>query len=216
MKAEPNKKRLCRTAGAAVIHMPEMTRTRTLLSTHTAALRPAQLERSPNSEAPLAEMTEIISQQGTEVDLSALDGFEGASAIQSYAASFRRCDLPPLQVAPPLDLFPDQPRTVPYEPLLRWDASEPWRHAEQAGVYLAYTEQKTLIYVGTSQRLAGRLYSYFGGGSSCVLKYSTWPLPPRYLATVAVPDTHKFEAPALEAYLIQHLNPPWNSTFRND
>lgn len=167
------------------------------------------------SEPILKMQNEANISKGTEVDISPLDGFEGATEVRNYAERFRRPELPPLQVAHPLDLFPDQPRKLPYEPLLRWDDSEPWRHAEEAGVYLVYTEDKSLIYVGTSQRLAGRLYSYFGGGGSCVLKHSTWPAPPRYVATVAVPDTCKFEAPALEAYLIQHLNPPWNTTLRS-
>jgi excinuclease UvrABC nuclease subunit len=77
-----------------------------------------------------------------------------------------------------------------------------------AGCYFFYAEDGALLYVGKASDLAGRVTSYFESAPSFRPRHQGWSMPPRYLQTVKVHDPH--EAPSLEEYLIQKLQPPDN------
>ena len=131
--------------------------------------------------------------------------FRGGDAVTEYEDRYRRSDVPPLEVAPPLDLFPSLPTLDGFTPPLRWE--HPWPFGDRAGVYLVYSNSFDLIYVGKAQRLTSRLYDYFGEGDVCEVRHNNWPQPPRFVINIAVPSNMTFEAPALEAYLIRELQP---------
>ena len=136
------------------------------------------------------------------------DPFPGGEAITDYVTHFRRTDVPPLEVAPPLDLFPSQPTTSSYTPQLTW--ADPWHFGDRAGVYLIYSASFDLIYVGTASRLSSRLSQHFYGRDGCVFHENFGPQPPRFVINIAVPVNMRFEALALEAYLIEKLKPVGN------
>lgn len=100
-----------------------------------------------------------------------------------------------------------------------WD--EVWPHSNRAGVYLIFTKNGELLYVGKASVIGHRLSSYFqylhprGTGNACEIIHS-WSEPgPMYIATVAVPDDSKFEAASLEEYLIKELRPSDNVRMRD-
>jgi len=136
------------------------------------------------------------------------DPFPGGEAVTDYATRYRRTDVPPLEVAPPLDLFPSQPTTGNYTPQFTW--ADPWPFGDRAGVYLIYSASFDLSYVGTAQRLSSRLSQHFYGRDCCVFHENFGPQSPRFVINIAVPVNMRFEAPALEAYLIEKLKPVGN------
>jgi excinuclease UvrABC nuclease subunit len=79
-------------------------------------------------------------------------------------------------------------------------------------VYLIYSEDR-LLYVGTASKLGPRLADYFqydfpgGKGNQCKVVHSGWTEMPRHVVTIAVPEASRFEASALEEYLIGELRP---------
>ena len=84
-------------------------------------------------------------------------------------------------------------------------------------MYLIYSDTFELLYVGKASMgscLGKRLYTYFGAAQECVLKHTTWTQSPRFMLTIAVPESMPFEAPALEEFLIGRLEPTNNSVGR--
>jgi len=136
---------------------------------------------------------------------------QGGDAIGEYASKFRHSDSLPLEISAPLDLFPSLPRPSGIMPQCSWVDS--WPFHDRAGVYMIYSEAGELMYIGKTsmnQCIGKRLYVRFGGDESCVIKDDWWPQPPRFVVIVAVPDTQRFEAPALEEFLIKRLQPICN------
>ncbi|EDZ65766.1 hypothetical protein NOC27_2446 [Nitrosococcus oceani AFC27] len=92
---------------------------------------------------------------------------------------------------------------------------EIWPHAARAGIYAFLNEDSEVIYVGKASlrnSLGARISSYCGYGADRECRfYGEWRSPPRYVLVVAVPDETRFEAPALEEYLIRELQPSDNS-----
>src|SRR5690606_32393688 len=93
----------------------------------------------------------------------------------------------------------------------------PWPLPSRAGVYAFLDQQKKILYVGKASfrnSLAARLSSYCryesGRGSSCKLNH-IWKNSPRYIVIVAVPESSRFEAAALEEFLISKIQPIENS-----
>ena len=78
---------------------------------------------------------------------------------------------------------------------------------------------RRLIYVGKASMgncLWNRLGAYFGGRDECRVKHDAWKRPPQFVVTVAVPKSSTWEAPALEEFLIQRLDPIDNVRGRPD
>jgi len=118
------------------------------------------------------------------------------------------------EIAAPYDLFPEKGGGV-FVCENRWPKS--WKHPLRAGVYAFFSEDAALLYVGRASfrsSISARLATYCGyqEGPERLCKLSNrWNQLPRYVVTVAVPDQTKFEASALEEYLISKLQPPENS-----
>jgi len=135
--------------------------------------------------------------------------------VEQYRALHRREGLPDFDVSGLYDLFPKtDPRS---DTAHHWP--DDWPNAGRAGVYAVFADDRELLYVGKSSMnsfLAARLGAYFGYAPdrSCRIK-NTWVRAPRFLVTVGVPDDSTWEAPALEEFLIQKLNPPLNRNGRS-
>ena len=141
---------------------------------------------------------------------------EFTANIQEFVASHRRDGLEPYKVSGIYDLFPNlAPSAI--APDHRWPES--WPNSSRAGVYALFCGDLRLAYIGKSSMnsfLGARLSSYFGNepDRTCRIK-GEWRIRPRFLMTVAVPDHATWEAPALEEFLIQQLNPPLNRNGRS-
>jgi hypothetical protein len=136
--------------------------------------------------------------------------------VQDYVASHRREGLEAFEVSGIYDLFPQSALTGDAA-AHKWPES--WPNSANAGVYGVFADDLTLLYVGKSSMnscLGARLSAYFGytPERACRVK-SEWRIQPRFLATVAVPDSATWEAPALEEFLIQRVNPPLNRNGRS-
>lgn len=130
-------------------------------------------------------------------------------AISEYQRDFRRGDFEPLAVSGLYDLFPSQPAGP--EPA-ESDFRQSWPSADRAGVYLVFDQDLSLLYVGKASvesSLGKRLYTYFrpAKDGTCTVYHRDWLRTPRYVITVAVPEPTRFEACALEEYLIEMLQP---------
>lgn len=110
-------------------------------------------------------------------------------------------------------LFPDEDGCM--NTVFKWPAKFP--NTGTRMVYLIFDSELSLLYVGmttlthpTRTRL-GDYFGYVSGrGSGCLIKPMTppWKARPYYVRTIPLSPN---EAPVLEAYLIQKLNPPENS-----
>lgn len=140
-------------------------------------------------------------------------------AVEEYAASYRRADLPQMEVSRPYALFPDEE-----EPQLEvaWRWPEPWPNGLSRGVYFVLARGGGLLYVGKASikaTIGSRLAHWFQtekATQACKVVHPGWTDKPMYVATLAVADDMSFEAPALEEYLIQKLSPPDNVRGRRD
>ena len=141
----------------------------------------------------------------------AFGSFPGAEAVAEYILRYRRDDVPPLQFGGPLDLFPTTQLPHSITPPFTWE--HPWPSAQRAGVYLIYSGGLELLYIGKAsmnRNLGQRLHEYFGHDAVCLLG-NHWLQPPRFVITIAMPEAMSFEAPALEEFLIEALNPTHNT-----
>jgi len=121
--------------------------------------------------------------------------------LKHFQSVYRRSGFEPFSVGPLYDLFPN--RGHPATPCeLSW--ANTWANNGKAGVYALFDEDlQLLLYIGKASlksNVGARLGSYFGYGLNreCKVKHSGWSKSPRYVLTVGVPDTMKWEAPALE------------------
>src|SRR4051812_19255536 len=97
--------------------------------------------------------------------------FQGGQQLHEYVAKYRRPELPPIEVSGPLDLFPEESCAPNLTPRLTW--RDPWPHGDRPGVYLIYSADCQLLYIGKAsmnRSLGHRLYDYFGGGKTCILR----------------------------------------------
>ena len=133
----------------------------------------------------------------------------GGDAVTKYMTRYRHSDVPPFEVAAPLDLFPSQTVPAGFTPQLTWE--HPWPFGDRAGVYFVYSASFDLLYVGTAQYLGARLSQHFirNGEKECVIR-EKWSQQPRFVINIAVPTDMAFEAAALEGFLIGELQPPDN------
>jgi len=136
-------------------------------------------------------------------------------ALNAYETKYRRSGLPALTVSGLYDLFPSQPSQISAK--WSWSRSNPWPHANRAGVYFIFGDTGNLLYVGKASRgsIGARLDEYFGYEKltkGCrIIEPQAWRERPRYVAALAVPEDMWFEAAALEEFLIRELQPPLNA-----
>lgn len=124
-------------------------------------------------------------------------------AVNEYQSNYRHPNLDPYEISPPYDHFPEQG-----EPAIQCGDNWPntWFHTTRAGVYALLNNRLELSYIGKASlrsSLAARLGAYFkyGPQGRCDLRYQ-WNSRPRYALTIAVPESSRFEASALEEYLL--------------
>ena len=134
-------------------------------------------------------------------------GDKVTNAFTKFLTRYWPSGVPAPDVAQALDLFPSQPVPAGFTPQKTW--KDPWPFNDRAGVYLIYSAEFDLLYVGTAQYLGARLSGHFGSGKDCVPR-GKWSKPPRFVISIAVPEDVPFEAPALEGFLIGELGPPDN------
>lgn len=156
--------------------------------------------------------------QAQELDhMASLDDVRGA--LRRYVDDFRKSGLEPLRISEAYDLLPDDaPATLGCR--RRWPES--YENPLSAGVYVVFDRLGQVIYVGKSSMnssLSARLSSYFAFAPDrrCRIQNGgpwTAEYQPRFVMNIAVPDSMRWEAPALEEYLIAALNPPLNTLGR--
>ncbi len=132
--------------------------------------------------------------------------------VGAYHFRFRHPDLEPLEVSGLYDLFPELGDShADYV----WPDS--WPGGESAGVYAILDTGLNLVYIGKASMNSSigiRLSSYFvfDKERKCKIKHpQSWRGSPRYVATVRMLDELRFEAAALEEYLIANLSTTDNS-----
>lgn len=127
---------------------------------------------------------------------------EAIELIKIYQTQYRNSELKPYDISEKYDLFPD--KIINSDNEYCWNAK--WPNSERAGVYLILDDQLDVIYIGKADYLGPRLSSYFhyDENRNCkIINY--WNGKPRFILTVAVPDSSKFENASLEAFLISKI-----------
>ena len=129
------------------------------------------------------------------------DLFALVGTLRELNEKYPRPGLPPLEMSPPYDI--------------QLDFSKSFPNAEKPGVYILLDENKNVLRIGKAscKRILGqRLNDYFGwaegrkGGVARDERFKTV----RYIVTIPVPLDRAFEAPAVEEYLIDQLEPELN------
>lgn len=137
--------------------------------------------------------------------VSDLDEF--LAAVEEYQVQVRHPSLERFRVSLPYDYFPER-GVAGVTVSGAWPA--PWPNGNRAGVYVFLSEQLEVVYVGKtslSSSFNSRLGSYtrYGPGRhGCVFVHG-WKLEPRFVVTVAVPESSRFEAVGLEEFLLGRL-----------
>jgi len=100
------------------------------------------------------------------------------------------------------------------EPVDVTDQSTSWPHCTFPGVYILLNKNSEVLYVGKAScntNLGYRLGAHFYANGT---PKSDWLEGVTHVRTIPVDKNHSFEAPAIEEYLIQQLNPPLNVSGR--
>lgn len=134
------------------------------------------------------------------------------SKIKYFEANYRGEGLEPFAYGSLYDLFPSNDEAIEGV-TSKWP--EPFPNLNEAGVYAFLSKDLEVLYIGKASMnhaIGYRLGSYctYGEHKECKLKH-TWAGEPRYIYTVSVPGKTRFEAPALEEYLIGEV-PTSNNT----
>jgi len=128
--------------------------------------------------------------------------------VDEYGRRYRHPDLDELELLGPYALSQDD--TFVTDPKMRWDKQ--WPNSDRAGVYVIYSQDGTLLYIGKALHLGKRLANYFQyefpvtKDKRCRV-IPEWKPTPMYVCTIAVPQKSRFEACALEEYLINESKP---------
>lgn len=129
--------------------------------------------------------------------------------VENYCLSFRNGEMAPFNWSGIYDLFPE--RGDPHSSVEhKWN--DYWRHVEEAGVYAFLESDLSIFYIGKASMRNGlgyRLNSYCTYADKtkerCKLKKSWRESDVRYLVTIAMPQETRFEAAALEEYLLSKI-----------
>jgi hypothetical protein len=133
--------------------------------------------------------------------------------VAHYSECYRHPDFPSLNLSNLYDLFP--PNKDGLEDMC-WPAF--WPSGDSPGVYAILDEKHKLIYIGKASMgssISRRLCTYFinDENRNCKVKNpSWWKGSPRYITVIPMTKELKFEAPALEEYLIHKLHSTSNVT----
>ena len=102
----------------------------------------------------------------------------------------------------PYHLFPNKNGECEFK-------NQSWPGNERAGVYLILSKDDEVLYVGESNSLGRRFYSYFrpGDNGECIVLSENWSEKPYAIIAIPAPDDRKYERLSLEEYLIQYLRP---------
>jgi hypothetical protein len=137
---------------------------------------------------------------------------DALAAIKRYEDEHRHPGRQRFDISLPFDLFPQAgPPCLKCDQV--WPATYP--HVSRAGVYLIFDDQARLLYVGKASMgndIGSRLGSHFGYAvdrATCNAR-GNWTNKPRFVVTVATPIDSIFEAPSLEEFLIDRLQPMEN------
>jgi len=119
-----------------------------------------------------------------------------------YQDTIRHPNLKKLEVSGLYDLFPKNESEYKIENF--WPKQ--WTFCGSAGIYLFLDENLEIAYIGKANHFGNRFGKYFptGNNGECNFKH-TWKTIPRYVVTVAVPQTSKFENSSLEGYLLSKI-----------
>ncbi|SNR75589.1 GIY-YIG nuclease family protein [Lutibacter flavus] len=122
--------------------------------------------------------------------------------IKIYENNFRHPNLEKLEVSGLYDLFPEN--GTEYKIEKSWP--EQWIFCGESGIYIFLDENLEIAYIGKANHFGNRFGSYFSSGveKKCIL-IQNWKTIPRYVVTVAVPLTSKFENSSLEGYLLSKI-----------
>lgn len=123
--------------------------------------------------------------------------------IEEYIRKYRRVDLESITINKLYDLFPEQGAS---DSNVAHNWPEEWPNLDSAGVYAFLSKNLEVLYIGKASMnhgLGWRLSAHCSGGKNKPCKLTDkWKGEPRYVAIIAVPDSSKFEAPALEEFLV--------------
>ena len=130
--------------------------------------------------------------------------------LDNYKKQYRRSNFPDLKLSALYALRPDEALAVASD----WDKE--WPNSNHAGVYFIFDSSYRLLYVGKASMkncIGDRLSAHFPNDKATkTCRIVGWykQEQPMYVATVAIPHDIKFEAAALEEYLIDRFNPIYN------
>ena len=128
--------------------------------------------------------------------------------LEYYCVHYRGPNMPKLVISGLYDLFPSSnSNACEY----RWP--DDWPFVESPGVYFIFDADMQVLYIGKASMnswFGNRLHTYFQFGSDkeCVVQNrDSWNGDPRFVAVIPMDQKYRFEAPALEEYLITKLKP---------
>ena len=128
--------------------------------------------------------------------------------LDRYCANLRGSKMPKIELSGLYDLYPP---TEGIECKYFWPNDYPF--VNSAGVYFIFDSDLQILYIGKasmSSWLGARLSTYFrkGPNGECILKHADyWKGAPQFVAVIPMVQDFKWEAPALEEYLIMRFNP---------
>ena len=128
--------------------------------------------------------------------------------LEHYCAQLRRSDWPKLEMSGLYDLYPSSDDTA-----CEYHWPDDWPFVDSPGVYFVFDADMQVLYIGKASLnswFGNRLSTYFryGDHKECVVQNSdSWKGVPRFVAVIPIEAEYKFEAPALEEYLITKLKP---------
>jgi hypothetical protein len=131
-------------------------------------------------------------------------------ALREFKAKYRRDDFPDLEPSGLYALHGDETRGVASD----WDKE--WPNSRATGVYFIFESEFLLLYIGKASMndyIGVRLSEHLPSDKTTKeCKIVGWgkEQQPMYVVTVAIPQDIKFEAAALEEYLIGKLSPVYN------
>ena len=130
------------------------------------------------------------------------------AALDYYRAHLRGSGMPAIEMRGFYDLYPG---TDDADCEYRWPNA--WPDVQSPGVYFIFDVNMQVLYIGKASMnnpLGSRLGTYFkfGPNKSCVVqKREYWKGVPRFVSVIAMKPEFRFQAPALEEYLIGKLQP---------
>ncbi|NUY04360.1 GIY-YIG nuclease family protein [Paraburkholderia youngii] len=118
--------------------------------------------------------------------------------VESAISEFNR-EFPRPKLGPPFSIVDDY-------------VSSSFPNAASAGVYFIFDRDDNLLYIGKADGLGARLGSHFGWNTDRTAGRvkNQKLLAAHAVRTIGLPDESRFEAPAIEAFLIRRLDPTLN------